>query len=174
MRVEKKPLDAAPDNVVSFLPNGRRSGGGGGPKNEHGLTVRQEAFVRQVLDGLNYSDAYRQSYNAEAMKPSTVWREAYEIANRPQVKARLDALVKARDDRALFDSARARAFIREQLWTESCNLQNRASDRLRALELLGKLSEVGAFAKRTEVVGNDLSAEAIERRIAELLNSAER
>ena len=60
-------------------------------------------------------------------------------------------------------------FVVEKLWDEASNMQNRASDRLRALELLGKLKDVAAFTKRREVVGNDLSLEAIEKRIAELI-----
>lgn len=40
------------------------------------LTAKQEKFCQGVAKGLNYSDAYREAYNAGKMKPESVNRLA--------------------------------------------------------------------------------------------------
>jgi len=40
------------------------------------LTYKQEKFCKGVAKGLTYSDAYRQAYSCENMKPSTIHRNA--------------------------------------------------------------------------------------------------
>jgi hypothetical protein len=56
-----------------------------------GLTLRQEAFCVEFVrsaDG-NASAAYRKAYNADNMKPASVQRQAFRLARKPQVAARI-------------------------------------------------------------------------------------
>ena len=150
-----------------FRTDLRPNGGGGGPRNQYGLTIREENFARHVAAGETQSEAYRQAYRTENMKPGTIWREAHVTAKRPWVRDRIDGLREAVDAEAIHDAVRIRSFIVERLWNEAGDMTNRASERLKALELLGKLGHVGAFIERTEV--SNLSPEAIKSRIQELL-----
>ena len=94
----------------------------------------------------------------------------YETAKRPIVRARITALMDIMESEALHDAVRANAFIVERLWAEASDMSNRASERLRAIELLGKLSHVGSFVERSEVVTPDLrTSDEIKQRINELL-----
>lgn len=43
------------------------------------LTPKQEAFAQRFVETGNASEAYRQAYNAEAMKAETVHRKAKEL-----------------------------------------------------------------------------------------------
>lgn len=60
-------------------------------------------------------------------------------------------------------AANIRGYICAQLLEESKSADSRI--RLRALELLGKLTEVAAFSERVEVVHKQEGAEAIEERL---------
>jgi hypothetical protein len=153
---------------VVKLPD-RQNTGGGGARNQHGLTAKEEAFARHVAEGNTQSEAYRLSYSAENMKPQTIWHEAYLTAKRPIVRERIEALHCLMEQEAMHDAVRARAFIIERLWSEASDMGNRASERLKAVELLGKLEWVGAFKERAEIAATDQYPEAIKRRIEEIL-----
>lgn len=65
------------------------------------LTAKQEAFCLAYVQTGNASEAYRRSYNAENMKPETVWRAAFELANNPNVATRVIELQAEASERAL-------------------------------------------------------------------------
>lgn len=56
------------------------------------LTEKQDAFAKAIASGSNQSDAYRAAYNAEKMKPETVWSNASRLLNDSKVSARIAEL----------------------------------------------------------------------------------
>ncbi len=56
------------------------------------LTPKQETFARAYLERGNASEAYRRSYDAARMKPTTVNESASRFLGNPAVAARLRAL----------------------------------------------------------------------------------
>lgn len=56
------------------------------------LTPKQEKFCQKYLELGNASEAYRQSYNAEKMKPESVNRKAKALIDNGKIAARLDEL----------------------------------------------------------------------------------
>jgi hypothetical protein len=56
------------------------------------LTPKQEAFARAYLECGNASEAYRRSYDAARMKPTTVNESASRLLGNPAVAARVRAL----------------------------------------------------------------------------------
>lgn len=56
------------------------------------LTPKQEKFCQKYLETGNASEAYRQSYSAEEMKPETIANKACLLLQRGDVRARLDEL----------------------------------------------------------------------------------
>ncbi len=56
------------------------------------LTEKQDAFANAIASGSNQSDAYRAAYNAEKMKPETVWSNASRLLNDSKVSARIAEL----------------------------------------------------------------------------------
>lgn len=56
------------------------------------LTPKQEAFCLSYLETGNASEAYRQSYDAENMKPESINREAKALTDNPKIAARIDEL----------------------------------------------------------------------------------
>jgi hypothetical protein len=145
-------------------------------KNEYGLTVKQEAFCQAVAVGNTLSASYRAAYNAENMSPETVFSHASRMMARDTVKARVNMLVRERSRETTHDSARIKAKVIERLQLEAEDKKNPASVRVRALELLGKLTDVAAFRERVITEEPESSTESLtaqlEERIASLMKSA--
>lgn len=56
------------------------------------LTIKQETFCQKYIETGNASEAYRQSYNAEGMKPETVNKRASELFANGAITGRLAEL----------------------------------------------------------------------------------
>lgn len=59
------------------------------------LTAQQSEFVRHLLAGKTASDAYRLAYDAENMRPNTIWARASELRANSKVAAWMAAARKA-------------------------------------------------------------------------------
>ena len=56
------------------------------------MTPKQEQFARLYVKTGNASEAYRQAYNTDNMKPETVTNEAYKLLQDPDISAMVDGL----------------------------------------------------------------------------------
>ena len=56
------------------------------------LTPKQEGFCLAYIETGNASEAYRQNYNAEKMKPETINRNAKELLDNHKIATRLGEL----------------------------------------------------------------------------------
>ena len=84
----------------------------------------------------------------------------------PGAVLKLEALLSAYDHELLNAAQRLRTFVTNRLIEETEN--EKPSDRLRALELLGKISEVGLFAEKMQIdvvhrKSTDIEAEILKR-----------
>ena len=162
------------NNVIQLdkavpLANGRG-------KNEHGLTVKQQAFAEAVATGMTLAAAYREVFNPPNMSRKTMWDAASKLMKRPEVIRWVNRTVEEKAEERRLDSGRTLLFIKDRLLIEAQSSANKPADRLKALELLGKLSDVGAFKER--IVTEDIShqsaneiEESIKRKLQELLAS---
>lgn len=57
-----------------------------------GLTPKQDKFCRLYIELGNASEAYRQSYNAENMKPETIKVKACELLNQDNISVTVEKL----------------------------------------------------------------------------------
>jgi hypothetical protein len=115
-----------------MIPKGRR-----GPtwESNGGLTEAQAAFAKAAAEGLSLTDAYRRAYSTEAMKPTTIWKNASTLANHGKVAARIEALRAENRSKTLHDAGRARDFALARLEHEANNAEVPAA-RIRAVELI--------------------------------------
>ena len=121
-------------------------------KNAHGLTAKQEAFAQGVGSrGETLAVAYRSAYDAANMAPATIHNEACKLMARHEVAARVNVLVRERQAKTSHDAVRIRQHVIERLHVESLDPDSSPAARVRALELLGKLDVVAAFAAKAQV-----------------------
>ena len=113
------------------------------------LTAKQEKFCQGVAKGLNYSDAYREAYNASKMKPETVNRTAAELMGNRKITARIDELRAETTEEIKYtveDSFRKLSEI------QALAMKNKKlSDAIKAEELKGKLK--GLYVEKREISG---------------------
>ena len=121
---------------------------GANPVLSNGLTEKQEAFCMGVFSGLSFSDAYREAYDAENMKPATIHRQAHELVINSKITARLDQLHRDREQQQRMQSLSRSDFVLKRLQDEAMNSDNSDGARVRALELLGK--SVALFTDKVE------------------------
>jgi hypothetical protein len=113
------------------------------------LTHKQETFAQRVAEGATKAQAYRSTYNASGMAPTTVWPHASRLACHPRVAARIDAL-RAEKEAVQRMCAVGRT---DRLIAQLEYLSDHGSSdavKIKALELLGKTC--GMFKPQPEPV----------------------
>jgi hypothetical protein len=113
------------------------------------LTPKQRQFVRGLADGMSKRDAYVSAYDAKADSRS-VGITACTMAASPKIQLALQQQRAVERLRYSQNPLQIRSFVVDSLQHEARTAQKPA-DRLRALELLGKLADVGAFETRSVV-----------------------
>ncbi|MDU8925935.1 terminase small subunit [Alisedimentitalea sp. MJ-SS2] len=117
-----------------------------------GLTEKQELFALRVSEGMNFSAAYRETYDTSGMSQSSVWREAHRLSRNEKVAMRIAELVAIRKEDEHIQS-RIRAHQVTEHLMETMRSGKTEASRLRAAELLGK--SVGLFTVKTEIKNDD-------------------
>jgi hypothetical protein len=120
-------------------------------KGEKQLTARQAAFAEAIALGETKAGAYRKAYNSKG-KPHTASRRGQEVAKIGAVQAQIDALKLANEARKYATPAALRSLVIERLTAHAIDDTVKPAQRLRALELLGKVTEIAAFTERREIV----------------------
>ena len=132
--------------------------------NTRGLTDKQEAFAQAIFEGANFSDAYRQAYDAANMSAASIHTEACLLVQNPKVSQRLEQLNLDREQQRRMQSLSRSDFVLKQLTEEALNTDNSDGARVRALELLGK--SVALFTDKVETEDKtERDADAIKREL---------
>jgi len=132
-----------------------------------GLTPKQEKFIQGVLSGMTASESYRNSYSTKNMKDSSIWREASVLMSHPKVSQRVKAGFKRKEQYGVSTALSLRQFVTDQLIKEAKDINNNESARIRALEMIGKISEVALFTDRVETSTNDKTSAEIKLELEE-------
>jgi hypothetical protein len=120
-----------------------------GSANQRELTHKQKTFAKQVALGKPKSEAYRHAYDTKA-KPPSVASDAHRLANKPDISLMIEAYKRAFEAREYRNPERLRELVIHQLTEMALNPEVKDAQRIKSLELLGKVAEVGAFMDRKE------------------------
>lgn len=133
------------------------------------LTAKQKKFARLIAEGNTGAEAYRQAYNTKA-KPQYVGNEAHKQKRNPKITNEVNRLAMLKEAREQQSPAQLRATVIERLQLEATDENNPPAARIRALELLGKVTEVAAFTERREQTVIH-SSEALKQQIMDRLKN---
>ena len=142
------------------------------PKRRRRLTAKQEKFLDGMVKGMTQADAFRASRDCSKWKPSAIYTESNRLMQQPEIHRRLMASRAAVTRAALSTGTSKRLWIVERLERLAEDGEVEAT-KLRALELLGKCSDVGLFLERTSVETPQSSEEVraeLEQRLTALLD----
>ena len=120
-----------------------------GSANSRELTHKQKTFAKQVALGKPKAQAYKIAYDTNG-NPITASANAQKLMGDTRIKLLVDAYSRAFEAREYQKPERLRELVIHQLTELALNPEVKDAQRIRSLELLGKVSEVGAFVDRKE------------------------
>lgn len=145
-------------------------------KGEDKLTNNQRHFKNLMLKGAkSQSAAYREAYNAENMSDRAISTEASRLMDHPIISRLLDAGYAAQEVSATRSAASLRSLLEEKLLgiIEKVDDKSNDTNKMRAIELLGKSQKVGYFLERsTDIPTETMTQEELETEIAARLEKA--
>lgn len=107
------------------------------------LTEKQEKFVQSiVLEGMNYSDAYRSAYNTDRMSDKTVNEKASLLKDEDKIKARILELRKETITPKVMSAQKRKERLTELADSEDPNVA------MKAIDLLNKMD--GEYVQKVE------------------------
>jgi hypothetical protein len=110
------------------------------------LTKKQKDFARKVAEGKPKAQAYRESYNSTG-KPTTEAVEGSKLASNPKIAQMIESFTLANEAREYLIPAQIRTMAIQNLVSIAINDDEKTSNKLKALELIGKMSEVSLFSE---------------------------
>jgi phage terminase small subunit len=130
------------------------------------LTKKQRDFAREVVKTGNKSASYRKAYNTKGSR-ETAGVEASKLSRNPKVATYIQALEAAKEAETYLVPARLRTLAIHRLTNLALNDEIAPAQQLKALELIGKMTEVALFTERRELIQTSNSETMREQ----LLNS---
>ena len=134
------------------------------------LTPKQRKFAEGIANGKSKAAAYREAYDTQA-KAVHQSHEGQKLAANPIVARQIDALTLAAEARKYATPAALRSLVIERLTAHAIDGDINPTQRLRALELLGKVTEIAAFTERREIIRTDDSGHS-RSALLDILRSA--
>jgi hypothetical protein len=115
------------------------------------LTKKQKAFAEEVVKSGNKTKAYKKAYNHTG-KQTTAQRNAQTIVSNSKVATYIQALEQAKAAETYLLPSRLRSIAIHRLTGLALNDEINPAQQLKALELIGKMTEVALFTERRELV----------------------
>lgn len=134
------------------------------------LTKKQKDFAEAAVATGNKTEAYRRAYNSKG-KRTTAAAEANKVSKNPNVSTYILALEAHKAAEEYLLPARLRSMAIHKLSSMALNDDLKPSEQLRALELVGKMSEVSLFSERREIV-HSLDSGSLKDKLMEAVQLA--
>jgi phage terminase small subunit len=122
------------------------------------LTHKQREFAREVALGETKTGAYRKAYKSKA-KGKTQSVEAQRLIKNPSISLQIEAFKVAIEAQKYTTPAHLRALAIHKITEKALDPDVPPAQQLKALELLGKMTEVALFTERREVIQTQSSGD---------------
>ena len=159
MKLSRKAIDQGLDNLPLSVILGKQV--------SDGLTPSQRTFAKEVARGQKKSNAYREAY-PNAKSPNTLNREPYMLMRDPRIIKEVEAYTLALEAEKHRTPAALRSLVIQQLTEHALDKDIPPAQRIKALQLLGTVAEVGAFVELKQVRTITSSDDARARVMSEL------
>jgi len=152
----REGLDTIPIETLLTSGEGKR------PK----ITSKQRAFAHAIALGESKAQAYRVSHKAKPSK-RTLSSEPYRLARDPRIAREIEAYQLALEAEKHRNPIQLKALLVQQLVQHSLDEDFPPAQRMKALQMIGNLFEVGAFLERKESTiihkSSDIRTRLLER-----------
>lgn len=107
------------------------------------LTPKQEQFAKNIaLEGMNYSDAYRNSYSCKRMSEATINNEAWKLMQNHEITMRIKELAEKADSPKIMSAMQRKEKLTQLANDEDPNVA------MKAIDLLNKMD--GEYVQKVE------------------------
>ena len=146
---EKRRVDGKPIGVKTDVPR---------------ITPKMRQFASLVAQGNSPRDAYRKAYAVRSdTAESTVIASANKLMKDSRISGLMEPIWESIKQNVIDDAVATRRHVLEQLHHHASNTEARASDRLKALELMGKA--IGMFVDKSEAKVEQVDPEQLKREL---------
>ena len=115
------------------------------------LTHKQIAFAEEIAKGETKAGAYRKAYKSKG-KPKTASQRGQELTKNSAIQEQIEAFKIAIEAQKYLLPAHLRALTIHKLTEKALDKDIPPAQQIKALELLGKITEVALFTERREIV----------------------
>ena len=125
-------------------------------------TTKMKLFASAIADGLSPAEAYRKVYDCANSTNATVMANANRLLNDSRITLLLEPVFEAKREMVINDELATRRFILQELFEHAKNTE-KISDRLRALEMMGK--SIGMFTDIGDRDEDNLDVEKLKKEL---------
>ena len=126
------------------------------------LTHKQREFAREVALGETKAGAYRKAYKSKG-KPATASKNGQVLVKNTAIQTQIEAFKVAIEAQKYTTPAHLRALAIHKITEKALDPDCPPAQQLKALELLGKMTEVALFTERREIVQTTSSSDMREK-----------
>jgi len=137
------------------------------------MTAKMHAFASNVVQGMSPNDAYRRAYDTSNMSEASTMSEANKLLKDPRITQLLDSFWTTLKENVIADHKATRRHIMSQLFDHAERENERTSDKLKALELMGRA--IGMFTDKVESKNEEVNVDSLKKELEsslELLRSS--
>jgi len=138
---------------------------------EKRLTASQIKFAEEIAKGKTKAEAYRQSRpngKKSNAKPSTASRKGQELSKVDAIQTQIEAFKVALEAQKYQTPLHLRALTIHKLTEKVLDPNCPPAQQIKAMELLGKITEVALFTERREVIQHNTSDQMKEKLLSSL------
>ena len=119
------------------------------------MTQKQENFCLAYIKTGNASEAYRQAYNAEKMKPESINNKAYEVMQNVDITSRIKELRDIATQSAIMSVSERKELLTKIAQNVTYDKEGNAgfNDATKAIDLLNKMDGIYIQKNQTEISG---------------------
>jgi hypothetical protein len=142
----------------------------GGNAKDISLTHKQKAFAEQIAKGESKAKAYRTAYNSKGSS-HTQSKEGTKLLTNPTITHHVESIRLAIEAQKYLFPTHLRALVIQQLTEKALDPDVNHAQQIKALELIGKFSEVNLFQERREIKTDTNTTEAKAKLLDTLTNA---
>jgi len=134
---------------------------------EKRLTAKQIAFAEEIAKGQTKAEAYRRAYKSKG-KPKTASQNGQVLTKDKAIQTQIEAFKVALEAQKYQTPLHLRALTIHKLTEKVLDPDCPPAQQIKAMELLGKITEVALFTERREVIQHNTSDQMKEKLLSSL------
>lgn len=127
------------------------------------MTAKMHAFASNIVQGMSPSDAYRRAYDCSNMSEASIVSDANRLLKDARITQLLESFWVTLKENVIADNQATRRHIMSQLFDHAERAGERTSDKLKALELMGRA--IGMFTDKVESKVEEVNVDSLKKEL---------